>query len=118
MRNLVVENIMSEPVYSVDGDTTAESALKEMQKHGTKKILVRDGQTPKGVLEAWKITKSDYKLKVSQIPLSDFEVVPKGTELSEIKQQLLKLAAVYVSDSQDKSKLIGVVTSFDFVGAI
>ena len=116
MRMQVVDNIMSSPVFSIDANRPVREAIDIMEKEKTKKILVTSKGKPIGVLERWKVTESDYDLKVSQIePLGKFEVVPRGTEMAAVEKALLNSSAVYVSEHGDSNKLVGVVTSFDLV---
>lgn len=112
---LVVENLMSEPVYEVDVTDPVKKALDIMNQKGTKKILVKSGTRPEGVLEKWKITKQDLDLKVGQMKLGMMKVVPIGTLISDVKRTLVDNSAIYVSDVDDPEKIVGVVTTYDLV---
>lgn len=119
MRMQVVDDIMSSPVFSIEADRSVKEAVTVMEKEKTKKILVTSKGKPIGVLEKWKISESDYNLKVSQIaPLGKLEVVPRGTSVSSIQRALINSSAVYVSEPDDPNKLVGVVTSYDIVRAL
>lgn len=91
MKKLVVENIMNHPVTDVSQEDTVETALKKMRDNGIKKILVKSGDTPMGVLEEWKITNSDLRLKVKQMKLGEYKAVPCGTDVQEVEKALWTL---------------------------
>jgi predicted transcriptional regulator len=117
MKKLVVDNVMSQPVYEVSQDDTVEVALQKMKEKGVKKILVKSGDTPLGVLEEWKITDSDLRLRVNQMKLGECKVVPRGTDIQEVEKTLVNYSAVYVSEPDNPKKLVGVVTAYDLVKA-
>jgi len=114
LRALTVDNIMSQPVYYVDEEDIVEEAVKKMKEAGTKKILVKSKGKPVAVLESWKITPNDLKLKVKQIkPLGKIEVVPQGTDADAAINALSSASAVYVSERNNPNEIIGVVTAYD-----
>jgi CBS domain-containing protein len=105
---------MSQPVYYVDEEDIVEEAVKKMKEAGTKKILVKSKGKPVAVLESWKITPNDLKLKVKQIkPLGKIEVVPQGTDADAAINALSSASAVYVSERNNPNEIIGVVTAYD-----
>jgi len=114
LRALTVDNIMIQPVYYVDEEDIVEEAVKKMKEAGTKKILVKSKGKPVAVLESWKITPNDLKLKVKQIkPLGKIEVVPQGTDADAAINALSSASAVYVSERNNPNEIIGVVTAYD-----
>jgi CBS domain-containing protein len=110
---------MSCPLYFVDEGNSVEEACNIMKEHGTKKILVtgKDGE-PKGVLESWKITPRDYNKKVKDIPLSQFRLLPQGSDIEAVEEALSNASAVYITDRNNNKKIIGVVTSYDLYKAL
>jgi CBS domain-containing protein len=112
-----VEDIMKKPVYFIDSSATVESALQEMDEKGTKKILVKDGQKPIGVLEKWMITKADHKRQINEMDLRPFEKVPVGTLVYDIENMLISYPAVYIYNPENPNEFEGVVTTYDLVRA-
>jgi predicted transcriptional regulator len=88
-----------------------------MRDNGTRKILVKSGDTPVGVLEEWKITNSDLRLKVKQMKLGEYRAVPRGTDIQEVEKALVDSPAVYIFEPNDPNKIVGVVTAYDLVKA-
>jgi len=117
MKKLVVDNLMSQPVYDVSQEDTVEAAVKKMRDSGTKKILVKSGDTPVGVLEEWKVTDSDLRLKVKQMKLGEYKAVPRETDIQEVEKALVDSPAVYVFEPNNPKKIVGVVTAYDLVKA-
>ena len=114
-----VDSIMSCPLYSVSENDLVENAYNKMKEHGTKKILVmNENGDPKGVLEGWKISSRDFNKRVKDIPLGEFRLLPQGTNIDEVENALSNASAVYITDKNDKKKIIGVVTSFDLYKAL
>ncbi len=109
-----VEDIMRSPIYMIEEGKKAGEALQEMRRLGVKKILVvtRDG-SPKGVLEEWRIMKTDMDRPIAEFELSDPGYVPAGTLLSDIQSDLRDKPAVYVHDPENRKKLLGIVTAYD-----
>ena len=120
MRPPRVDDIMKKPVYYVDTTETVEEAVQKMLDYGTKKILVKDGNKPKGILEKWMITGGDLKSgrKAGDMDLRKFEKVPVGTDLFDIKERIMNSAAVYIHEPDNPDELVGVITTYDLVRAI
>lgn len=117
MREIIVDQIMKQPVYSVDVEDTIADAIKKMNEKGTKKILVMEKGKPVGVLEKWKILESDMGKKVKDVELSNFKVVPLGTVLSALESDLLNYPAIYIFSPANPNKILGIITAFDLVRA-
>jgi len=117
MRPIYVDEIMSSPVYTIDAEEPASEAVAEMDRRGVKKILVKKGGEPMGVLERWTIGKSDLNRKVRDLSMSTFRAVPRRTDVSTIQTDLRSLPAVYVADPEKANNLVGVVTAYDLIKA-
>lgn len=118
MKPPIVDQIMQEPVYSVDANYTVEHAVNQMRQHNIKKILVKQGGRPEGVLESWMITKHDYQKRVKEMELRPFGRTPTGSELTEVKGKVGEFTAVYVHSPENQDEFVGVVTSYDLVRAL
>ena len=117
MKPPIVDDIMKKPVYYVNATDKVEKAIQEMEEKGIKKILVKDGEKPIGVLEFWMITKSDHQRLVNQMDLRPFGRAPLGTLLTDIKKEIMDFPAVYIHNPDDLNELKGVVTTYDLVRA-
>jgi predicted transcriptional regulator len=106
-----VDNVMNPNVVSVTTDTRVKEAAKQMSLSGIKKILVMEGDTPRGVLELFRIGPEDFDKKVSNLLLSPVAVVDSGTDLEKAYESIKTSAAVAV---QKNNKIIGVVTMSDY----
>jgi predicted transcriptional regulator len=115
MKRIVVDDVMNEPVEEVDVMDTVKKALSKMESRGTKKILVKSGDNPVGVLEKWKITDADLNNKIKSIELGKHELVPRGTDMEKVESLLHSSSAVYVIDPRQNNKIVGVVTTFDLM---
>ena len=118
MKSPTVDQIMQQPVYSVDVTDLASTAIQIMEQHGIKKILVKDADSPRGVLMRWMITSSDLSRKVGEMSLLPFGRMPTTTSLDNARRQVAEYAAVYVHLPEDPKKIIGVVTAFDLVRSL
>ena len=112
-----VEDLMKRPVYHIEATATVQEALQEMDEKGTKKILVKDGQKPIGVLEKWMVTKSDYQRQVKQMDLRPFGKAPLGTLVPDIENELVSYPAVYIYNPESPNEFEGVITTYDLVRA-
>ncbi len=111
------EDIMKKPVYSINADATVKEAQKVMEEYGVKKILVKDGEIPMGILEGWMVAKSDYKRQVSQMDLRPFGRARTDDLISDIEDKIMKYAAVYIHKPDSPDKFEGVITRYDLVNA-
>ena len=118
MREPTVEQVMQEPVYTVNADDPVQTAVERMRELGTKKILVLKNGKPTGVLEAWMITTRDYTRKIGDMELRPFGKAPVGASLSKVKGDISSYTAVYIYDPKNPEEFVGVVTSYDFVRAL
>ena len=118
MKPPTVDKIMNKPVYSVDASELVAEAVKRMRENRTKKILVKDGSRPLGVLEQWMITENDRERPISEMELGRFETAPKGALLLEIKEKIMNSSAVFIYDPKEPDEFIGVLTTYDLVRAI
>lgn len=110
---------MSQPVVTIEENTTLTDAERKMARAGLKKLVVTSdgkvGEIPK-VVEKWRITAAAERDRGK--PLVDLpdlpEVVSKVGEsesIDDIRKKLAKSTAVIVVDSEDKP--IGIVTAVD-----
>jgi predicted transcriptional regulator len=113
MREIIVDQIMRKPVFFVQMDDIVEVAINKMKEYGTKKILVKDGNKPIGVLEKWKILSSDHSKMVKHMDLSHYRGVPLGTALSAVQSDLSNYPAIYIFEPDDPNNILGVITAYD-----
>ena len=113
-----VDQIMKTPVYTVDADDTVIDAIRQMDKCGTKKILVMEEGKPQGVLQKWMITESDHARPVKEMELRPFGRVSSQSPLRLARSKVEEFTAVYVYDSENPDELVGVVTAYDLVRAL
>lgn len=119
MKKPVVDNYMNEKVNAVDQNDIVKNALQTMNSTGTRKILVKDGNKLLGVLEKWKISESDLNLKVSQIkPLGKYKIVPSGTDIEKIEEDLVDYPAVFVHAPGNPNMIVGVITASDLMKSV
>ncbi|UCG68962.1 MAG: CBS domain-containing protein [Thermoplasmata archaeon] len=117
MSEIIVDQIMKKPVYTVKKGTVVAEALEIMREKGVKKILVKADDKLMGVLESWKILRADLEKKVEDLELSQVKEVPVGTKLSDIESDLLKYPAIYIYKPDKPNDPVGVITAYDLARA-
>lgn len=111
------EDIMQQPVFSVNANATVEDALRTMEEKSVKKILVKDGEIPLGVLEEWMVTESDYQRQVRLMDLRRFERARTDDLITDIEKKILEYSTVYIHDPDNPDDFVGVITRYDLVRA-
>ena len=119
----LVKDIMTRVLISVDPSTTVYQVAKMMEQGGLGAILVKEDDTPKGIITdrdfAIKIAINKYSLdtpvhKVASYPLQTInsnESILVAADLMSTKK-IRKLVVV------DDGKVVGIITSTDIVNKL
>lgn len=120
---MLVKEIMTEDVKTIEPDMTVQEAAKKMVEENMKFLIVIKGKKLVGILTEWDFVKKiaaeeEFKenAKVKSIMTSDVIVIDPETEIGEAasimaKSNIKKLPIV------TKNVLIGVVTAMDILAA-
>ncbi|NIO20382.1 MAG: CBS domain-containing protein [Candidatus Aenigmarchaeota archaeon] len=120
---MLVKEIMTEDVKTVEPDVTVQEAAQKMVEKNTKFLIVIDKKKLVGILTEWDFVKKiaseeEFKedAKVKSIMTSDVIVIEPDTEIGEAasimaEHNIKKLPIV------SKNVLIGVVTAMDILAA-